>query len=149
MFLSITPYESRHPKALAVYCSDGRFTQAVEELCHHLGHKRLDTLTMPGGPALLNPWTASILEADQVTRAAQFLIRGHAIDQVVLLAHAGCGYYRQRLPGVLAAEVKKSQLDDLRGACKVIRGARPTLDVALFYASPEGDRVRFDEVARM
>ena len=71
MFLSITPYEPRHPKALAVYCSDGRFTQAVEELCHHLGHERLDTLTMPGGPALLNPWTASILEADQVTSRAR------------------------------------------------------------------------------
>ena len=42
-------FEATHPEALAVYCSDGRFTDAVEELLHHLGYTRLDTLTLPGG----------------------------------------------------------------------------------------------------
>ena len=49
-FQSSTPYEPSHPKALAIYCSDGRFTQPVEDLLHSLGHARLDTCTLPGGP---------------------------------------------------------------------------------------------------
>lgn len=146
MYIAETPYETAHPKALAVYCSDGRFTTAVEELLRHLGHDRLDTLTMPGGPALLNFWTASILDADQVGRAAQFLIRGHAIEQIVLLAHAGCGYYRQRFPGRAAAEVKQTQLDDLRVAARALASARRDLDITLYYASTESARVRFDPV---
>lgn len=146
MFVAPTPYDAGHPKAIAVYCSDGRFTQAVEELLHHLGHARLDTLTMPGGPALLNAWTASILETDQISRAVSFLIRGHALDHVVLLAHAGCGYYRQKFPGRPTADVRKAQLDDLRTAARTIRGVRSGLEIALYYATPENGRVRFDPV---
>jgi hypothetical protein len=75
-FVSAARYDASHPRALAVYCSDGRFTQAIEDLLRHLGHDRLDTLTLPGGPGLLNLWAGSLLEADQMERAARFLIRG-------------------------------------------------------------------------
>jgi hypothetical protein len=139
-YVSAVPFDAAHPRALAVYCSDGRFTQPVEDLLRHLGHDRLDTLTLPGGPGLLNFWAGSLLEADQLERAARFLIRGHGIDHAVLLAHAGCGYYRQRFPGRPAAEVKASQLEDLRVAGRSVRAARPGLQVALYYASPEADR---------
>jgi hypothetical protein len=145
-FVAEVPYEAAHPKALAVYCSDGRFTQAVEELCHHLGHPRLDTLTIPGGPGLLNLWAGSLLEADQIQRAARFLIRGHAIDHVVLLAHAGCGYYAQRYPGRPRADVERTQLDDLRAAARAVREARAGIAVALYYVRPDAGRVRFDPV---
>jgi|HubBroStandDraft_6_1064221.scaffolds.fasta_scaffold349910_2 hypothetical protein len=145
-YVAGTPYDPAHPKALAVYCSDGRFTQAVEDLCHHLGHARLDTLTIPGGPGLLNLWSGSLLDADQIDRAARFLIRGHGIEHAVLLSHAGCGYYRQRFPGQPAAAVKQSQLDDLRAAARAIRSARAGITVALYHATPDGDRVRFDPV---
>jgi hypothetical protein len=145
-FLSDTPYDAGHPRALAVYCSDGRFTQAVEDLLRHLGHARLDTMTMPGGPGLFNTWEASLLEADQARRAAQFLIRGHGIEHVVLLAHAGCGYYRQKYPGRPPAQMRKSQEDDLRVAAREIAKTRAGLRIALYYASAEGGRVRFDPV---
>jgi hypothetical protein len=146
-FVSAAPYEASHPRALAVYCSDGRFTQAIEDLLRHLGHDRLDTLTLPGGPGLLNLWAGSLLEADQMERAARFLIRGHAIEHVVLLAHAGCGYYRQRFPGRAASETRLSQLEDLQVAAGSLRSARPGITVELFYASVEGSRVRFDPVS--
>jgi len=146
-FVSTTPYEASHPRALAVYCSDGRFTQAVEDLLHHLGHARLDTLTLPGGPGVLNLWAGSLLEADQMERAARFLIRGHSIDHVVLLAHAGCGYYRQRFPGRAVGETRKSQIEDLQVAGGALRSARPGIVIDLFYASVDGARVRFDPVA--
>jgi carbonic anhydrase len=146
MFVSRTAYEPGHPRALAVYCSDGRFTEAVEELLHHLGHARLDTLTIPGGPAILNPWAASILDADQIQRAAQFLIRAHHIDHLVLLSHEGCGYYRQKMPGRPAADVRKSQTDDLQIAARALRGARPGVRVALYHAAPHEGHVSFQPI---
>ena len=147
MFVSQGLYDHGHPKALAIYCSDGRFTNAVEELFHHLGHARLDTLTMPGGPALLNPWAASILESDQVSRASQFLMKAHNIDHVVLLSHEGCGYYRQKLPGRPAADIRQSQVDDLRVAARAVRAARSGVRVVLYHAIPHDGRVRFEPIS--
>jgi hypothetical protein len=146
MFVSQGLYDAGHPRALAIYCSDGRFTNAVEELLHHLGHARLDTLTMPGGPALLNPWAASLLEADQVSRASQFLMKAHSIDHVVLLSHEGCGYYRQKLPGRPAADLRQHQLDDLRVAARAVPTARGGVRVELYHATPHEGRVRFQPI---
>ncbi len=146
MFISQSAYEAEHPRALAIYCSDGRFTSAVEELLHHLGHARLDTLTIPGGPALLNPWAASILDADQIQRASQFLIRAHSIDHIVLLSHENCGYYRQKHPGRPAVDVRKAQTDDLRIAARAVRLARPGATVVLYHAAPHEGRVRFNPI---
>src|SRR3954468_21247532 len=83
-FVANAPFSAGYPTALAIYCSDGRFTEAVEELLHHLGHQRLDTLTLPGGPGLLNPWRCSVLEAGHVMRSAEMLIKNHGITDVVL-----------------------------------------------------------------
>lgn len=142
-----TPYHPEHPSALAIYCSDGRFTRAVEELLRRDGHERLDTLTMPGGPALLNQLTASYPEADAVKKAASFLIHGHHIREVVLLAHAGCGYYRARRPHDAPAQLHARQLEDLRLAARALRKVEPDLAVRLYYADAVGHRVRFEPVA--
>ena len=58
------PFDASHPKALAIYCSDGRFTSAVEVLLEAVGHDRLDTMTLPGGPALLCTSAANLSEVD-------------------------------------------------------------------------------------
>ncbi|MFO0586006.1 MAG: carbonic anhydrase [Polyangiaceae bacterium] len=143
-FVAEAAYEAHHPSALAVYCSDGRFTQAVEELLGSLGHARLDTLTIPGGAALLNAWTASVLDADHVQRAARFLITGHGIREVVLVAHAGCGYYRARHPN--EKDLKAYQITDLRAAAGELRRTRSGLEVKAFYAMPRDGRVTFEAI---
>jgi carbonic anhydrase len=145
-FVAATPYEAGHPRALAIYCSDGRFTTAIEELLAHLGHPRLDTLTLPGGAALLNAWSASVLDSDHAQRAAKFLITGHDISHVVLVAHAGCGYYRQRFPG--ERNHRDAQIADLHAATRVLASIRSSLDGMAYLATPEGGRVRFEPVPR-
>ena len=144
-FVARAPYQSSYPTALAIYCSDGRFTEAVEELLHHLGHHRLDTLTLPGGPGLLNPWASSLLESQQVLRSAEMLIENHGIKDVVLLAHAGCGHYKLSLPHLTAAEVKRRQLADLEIAAQALDSER--LTIHRYWLEPDGDRVRFERVA--
>jgi hypothetical protein len=144
--LSKTPYEAEHPTALAMYCSDGRFTNAVEELLQSLGYERLDTLTIPGGPAHLSPATASASEAQLIGDAASFLISAHHVSHVVLLAHDHCGHYRHRFFGLDDHSMRQKQEEDLRAARATLITAHPNLDVRAFFATPDGGHVRFDEV---
>ncbi|PTL83109.1 carbonic anhydrase [Vitiosangium sp. GDMCC 1.1324] len=143
-FVSKVPYEASHPHVLAVYCSDGRFTDAVEDLAQHLGHERIDTLTLPGGPGLLNRWSADYLESDMVTRAAHFLIRGHHITEVLLLAHAGCGYYQSRHGSLGPDFVAEQQLSDLRAAAEELRKTFPGIAVHLYFVRPHGTAIHFE-----
>ncbi|WP_224240481.1 carbonic anhydrase [Hyalangium gracile] len=143
-FVAKTPYEATHPTVLAVYCSDGRFTDAVEELAQHLGHERIDTLTLPGGPGLLNRWSADYLESDMVTRAANFLIQGHHIVEVLLLAHAGCGYYQSRHGALGADFVAEQQLKDLEAAAEELRKAHPGIEVHKYFVRPQGKKITFE-----
>jgi hypothetical protein len=143
-FVSTAPFDAAHPRALALYCSDGRFTDAVEELVHDLGHRRLDTITLPGGPALLNVLNTGFADLESVTRAAAFLIRGHAITHVVLLAHEGCGYYRARMPGASPEAIVAAQRADLVVAANALRGRHRDLDIQTWFARPEKGRVAFD-----
>jgi carbonic anhydrase len=128
------PFEASHPPALAIYCSDGRFTNAVESLARASGHDRVDTLTLPGGPALLCPAAANLSEVDTVGRAAQFLIDGHKTRHLVLVAHQGCGYYRRRYPRLPEAHIEKHQLDHLALAAKILARKYPELSIERYYA---------------
>ena len=139
-----TPFDAKHPDALAMYCSDGRFTEAIEELLHGLGHARLDTLTIPGGPALLDLTSSNLGAVDVMREAATFLIRGHRIKRVVLLGHEGCGYYRARFPYESPDAMRRRQLDDIRQAARWVSANHEELTVTSYFATPEHERLRFD-----
>ena len=139
-------YDAAYPDALAVYCSDGRFTRAVDELLEKLGHPRLDTLTIPGGPGLLNHRTSGYSDCDTFTHSAEFLIREHTIKTVVLLAHRGCGFYGRKFPDLSPEEIEQRQLADLRLAMREMTETHPRLRAFAFIAVPDGRDVRFDPV---
>ncbi len=147
-FSSQATFQATHPNALAIYCSDGRFTAAVEELLQSLGHPRLDTLTMPGGPGLFNVWLAGMTDSTAVAAGAKFLIEGHKIQRVIVIAHEGCGYYRKQLANLPPDEVRRRQEEDLRVAARLLVAARSGLRVDGFYARVSEGRVSFDRVAR-
>jgi hypothetical protein len=148
-FVAKARYEASHPNALALYCSDGRFTESVEELLHSLGHARLDTLTMPGGPGLFNLWIAGMTDSAAIASGAKFLIEGHRIQRVILIAHEGCGYYRKHLPADLPPdEFRRRQEDDLRVAARALSTARSGVRVDAYYARVTAGHVAFDRVAR-
>jgi hypothetical protein len=141
-------FDPAHPKTLAIYCSDGRFTRAVEELTRsQLDHERLDTLTMPGGPGCLSTTSSGFTEVDVVRKAALFLIAGHGIETVLLISHAGCGWYREKLGFHSPAVVERRQHEDLRNAARFLRERHPTLHVHLFHARPADGKVAFEPVA--
>jgi hypothetical protein len=145
---SKTTFDKKHPDALAIYCSDGRFTDAVEELVHGLGHPRLDVLCMPGGPALLDLGSASFSALEAMRTSASFLIRGHGTKRVTLIAHEGCGYYKERYRFETPEEIVRQQQEDLRTAAQWLSGAHPDLTIALYFAKPDGKHVTFQEIER-
>lgn len=146
VFRAKSGYRAEHPNALAMCCSDERFTEAVEELWRALGHDRLDTMTLPGGPGLLNTWSARVTDLDAVRRASAFLIEGHALTDVVWLAHARCGDYRARFGNRTADQLVARQLHDLRVAATDLRLRRRGGRVRGYFARPEQNRVVFDAV---
>lgn len=139
-------FDPRHPSALAIYCSDGRFTGAVEDLCESLGHERLDTMTLPGGPALLTHWPADLSEVHVFSRATDFLIQAHAISHAVLLAHEGCGFYRSRCGALADAAIKEMQVRHLGVAHKALTWRHAGVAVACYYARVEDGKIVFDDV---
>lgn len=149
MFRSRVPYDHSHPDTLALYCSDGRFTRAVEELAGHLGHPRVDVMCLPGGPGLLDSWTSSsVLETHLVADAASFLVVGHHIRTVLLVAHEGCGFYARRYPDLQPDARRATQEADLARAAALVRSRHPEADVRTFYAAVRGipAAVEFDPV---
>jgi hypothetical protein len=141
-------FAKEHPNALAIYCSDGRFTDAVEELLHGLGHPRLDVICLPGGPALLDLGSASFSALEAMRTGASFLVRGHATKHVVLIAHEGCGYYRERYRFETPEEIVGKQHEDLRTAASWLSGSHPDLAIVCYFAKPEGGKVAFHPVDR-
>ncbi len=140
------PFVAEHPKAIALYCSDGRFTAAVEEVLRWLGHERLDTLTMPGGPALLASGLAQVAESQAMRKAAAFLVRGHSSTEAVLFAHEGCGFYRERMPRDAASAVVRRQIADLRTAAAELGREHRGLVIRLYYATVRDERVIFTPI---
>jgi carbonic anhydrase len=142
-------FDESHPDALAVYCSDGRFTLAVDEHMQALGHERFDTVTVPGGPALLHMGgTTNIMHVDHMRSSTSFLVRGHGIKHVVLFAHEGCGWYKAQAAGALNAfyasipEAQRSQILEARRWAQ----SQGVEDVKCFMARHAKGLVKFDEV---
>ena len=140
-------YVSDHPDTLAIYCSDGRFTDAIEELVRSLGHPRLDALCLPGGPALLDLGSASFSALEAMRTGASFLVRGHQTKHVVLVAHHGCGYYRARYRFETPDEIVRQQKDDLRTAGAWLAGQHPEVSIHAYFAVPHAGKVSFEPVA--
>jgi hypothetical protein len=146
MILTSTPFDPAHPDVLAIYCSDGRYTQAVEDLAARLGDSRVDVMCLPGGPGLFDIWSASALDVRMMEEAAGFLITGHRTRKVLLVAHDGCGFYARRYAGLAPEARRERQEADVRRAGATLRAAYPHLEVCSFFAVPSGSQVGFDPI---
>lgn len=139
---SSLPYEEARIGAAAVYCSDGRVGEQMDEFLHRgLALPRYDRLACPGGPAALAGRLLAFWECQGVEHQLRFLAGAHGLRKVVLIAHQGCVYYSRRL-GVAAAELELQQRRDLDLAAAAV--TRLGLEALAFYARCNGERVRFE-----
>src|SRR5215218_8723079 len=95
IYASRTAFDERRVGAAAVYCSDGRFGDQMDEFLHAgLGLPRYDRVAVPGGAACLAGHTHAYHEKSALERQLDFLITAHGLTRIVLIAHEGCAFYR-------------------------------------------------------
>lgn len=144
-FTSQVPFDEQRVGAAAVYCSDGRYGEQMDEFLHAgLGLPRYDRLALPGGAACLAGYLVSAYhERLALERELEFLIKAHQLRRVVLIAHQGCGFYKDIWTG--GRSVEQQQQADLRQAAEQIRSASRGVSVEAYFARRVEGRVVFDD----
>ena len=143
-FESSIPFSSDRIRAAAVYCSDGRFGEQVDDLLHNaLELPRYDRLAVPGGPACLASQIATPEEQAGVIEQLRFLVKAHDLERVVLIAHQDCAFYGTVSP----EELESQQRDDIRRAVVRVQALSPTLSVDAFFARKHPDgTIHFESI---
>jgi hypothetical protein len=144
LFTSAAPFEPQRVHAVAIYCSDGRFGDAVDEFLHlHLGLPNYDRLAIAGGPAWLTyRSSAGLLQYGFVREQLDFMVQEHGLQRAILITHYGCAHYLRRLAGD-AESALPIQIQDLHDAAAMLRGWHPALQIETYLARVEGGRVQF------
>ena len=135
-------FERWHPErigAMAIYCSDGRWGEAMDEFCHrHLQIPRYDRWAVPGGPA----WVAAH-PADPAVRAQlDFMVAVHSLERMVLISHHGCAWYGHQL-GRSPDDCLPTQGADLGTAAAALREWYPGIEVDTYLAVQQHGWVTF------
>src|SRR6266480_1967387 len=87
-YYAMERWHSERIRALALYCSDGRWGEAFDEFCHqHLQIPRYDRWAVPGGPSWLagHPQDVGLLDAARTQ--LDFLVQAHDLERIVLITH--------------------------------------------------------------
>lgn len=145
-FVSSLPYEAARIYAAAVYCSDGRIGDHVDDFLHNgLGLPRYDRVACPGGPVALSGRFQAFWDARGVEEQLRFLAQVHDVKTVVLIAHANCAYYLKRL-SIAAAAVEAAQREDLAKATFTVNRVMPGATVRRYLATMTDAQIKFDSV---
>jgi hypothetical protein len=143
---STIPFDVARIGAAAVYCSDGRYGEQMDQFLHEgLGLPRYDRLAVPGGIAPLAGHLAAWREEEALATQLRFLIDGHALTRLVLIAHQDCGFYVHRL-GYRVVEREQQQRLDLGKCAQRVRGLAAHLQVEAYFARVSGAKVFFEPV---
>jgi len=146
-------YESRivyNPERIhgaAIYCSDGRVGEHFDDFLFN-GQRlpRYDRLALPGGPACLAGHREAEISHAGLDDELRFLVEAHGLDRVILIAHAGCAFYKVRLGIDEDDELERVQRADLVVAAAKVREVTRVPHVEAFFARPADGRVRFEAV---
>jgi hypothetical protein len=130
-------------RAMALYCSDGRWGLAFDEFCHkHLRIPRYDRWAVPGGPAWIAPHNDDPGFSAAARLQLDFLVEVHQLEQIVLITHYGCAYYGQRMQQS-ADDCLPVQLQEVRGAAATLRNWFPKMHVESYLAMRSGACLSF------
>jgi hypothetical protein len=146
IFTSSIKFDADRIRAAAIYCSDGRYGEQMDQFLHEgLKLPRYDRLAIPGGPACFSGSLHSFWEGQSAERQLDFLCRVHGLEKLVLIAHHGCAFYLDWLK-VKPEDLEKRQLEDLAKAVARTRHKQPKLAVSAHLARREGEKIWFDPI---
>jgi hypothetical protein len=149
-YQSNIPFEHERIGAAALYCSDGRYGEQIDDFLHNcLGLPRYDRVAIVGGAACLAGHLLAMRERGALDRQLKFLIESHELNRIVLIAHEGCGFYKQNVhPHKLRqTPLEELQSADLAKAAQYLHNYNPRLDIDAYFAKKTNGSVRFEPVA--
>jgi hypothetical protein len=143
LYESQTLFDTSRIGAAALYCSDGRYGNQMDEYLHEgCGWPRYDRLAIPGGPATLSGDLGVLWEESSLRKYLEFLVRGHNLKHLALIAHENCSFYRDWLH-VPLDKIGQRQLQDLHQARQRLHIFLPHLQVYTLIARKQEGKVRF------
>ncbi len=143
VFTSRLPFDERRVQAAAIYCSDGRFGEQMDEFLHSgLRLPRYDRVAAPGGAACLAGHAMTYYEQTAMESQVEFLVREHGLRRIVLIAHDGCAFYKSLWHGL--DSVEEQQASDLRKAVERITLWQPGLKIEAYFARKVDGQIAFE-----
>lgn len=142
-----TAWSPDRPETLVICCSDGRWHAQVTEFVQREVSDRADLYAVPGGPAVVDPWSSTFDEARVFEEAMRVFVGYHDLHGVWLIAHEGCAYYRLRHPHLEASAMQLRQEQDMQRARQILSERYPKLAVRRVFAALERDQVVFTTLA--
>ena len=145
VYESSVRFDENRIRAVAIYCSDGRFGEQIDDFLHNgLKLPRCDRLVVPGGAASLAGHFLTFREEDGLIEQLRFLVQVHDLQRIVLIAHHDCAFYSERLH-VPLPRLETQQRDDLQAAAQRLRSLCRKVAVDSFFARKQPDgTVRFE-----
>ena len=145
IYQSRSPFDPARVGAAAIYCSDGRYGEQMDEYLHQgCGWPRYDRIAVPGGPAMLSSELSVLWEESFMRKTLEFLVRTHQLKHVALIAHENCGFYREWLR-IAPDKIEQRQRNDLAQARRRIHAYLPNLEVHTLMARTLNGSVCFFE----
>lgn len=145
VYTSIEPWNPEPIRAMAIYCSDGRWGAAFDELCRrHLLVPRYDRWVVPGGPGCLIGRDGNDV-SPFVREQVDFLVQAHELERLILITHYGCGFYGHLLQKS-ADECLETQMNEMKQAAALLKGWYPQMLVQPFLAMISGNALTFHAV---
>lgn len=145
-FESRIPYEQARIHAAAIYCSDGRVGEQIDDFLQNgLKLPRYDRVALPGGAGCLAGHAQAHLEEQGVVDELKFLVEVHRLKRIILIAHDGCAFYSSRL-GLTDRRVELVQRADLVRATAFVARVTELKNINAYFARRTENRVTFEEV---
>ncbi len=145
-FSSKQPFNASGFLTAAVYCSDGRFADQVNEFLHHgLRLDGYDRLAIAGGPACFAGHFEAYREEEGAVSHMRFLARLHKLNRLILISHEGCGFYSDFLHLTESGLHDRLRTDLVRAAHR-IHEVEPKLALEAYLARLNGSTVWFEPV---
>jgi hypothetical protein len=140
-------FDADRIRAAAVYCSDGRWGEQVDELLHNrLQLPRYDRLALPGGAACLAGHFPTYRDEEALVEQLRFLMAVHGLERVILVAHENCAFYSQRLH-ISPLQIEAQQREDIMKAIQRVHALSHALVVSAFFARiRRDDTIEFEAV---
>jgi hypothetical protein len=145
-FISTIGFDPARIRAAAIYCSDGRFGEQMDEFLHEgLRLPRYDRLAVPGGPACLSGALSVFWESHSAERQLDFLCHVHKLERLIMIAHEGCAFYLEWLK-IKPEEFAARQMDDIKRAATRVSQSQPSLKLEAYVARRGEAQIWFEPI---